>query len=279
MSDLWGGRFREPMDERLRRFSSSLPFDRRLLRHDLTGTRAHVESLRDAGILEPDAVGHILTALDAIESEAGRGAFPPATPEADGAEDVHSLVEARLVELAGADGARVHAGRSRNDQIVTDVLLWLKEASRDMEAAVRGLQGALVERAEAHHDVVIFAFTHLQRAQPVLLAHHLLAHVEALERDVERLIEARARADRCPLGAGACAGSSLPLDRAATARRLGFARVAENSIDAVSDRDWALEFAGCCALVMTHLSRIAEELVLWSTPEFGMVRLGDAWCT
>jgi argininosuccinate lyase len=279
VSDLWGGRFRELMDGRLRRFSSSLPFDRRLVSHDLIGTRAHVETLREAGILEPAAAARILTALEAVEAEVRAGSFPPEVSEANGAEDVHSLVEARLVELAGADGARVHAGRSRNDQIVTDTLLWLKEASGELEAAVRELQRALVERAEAHRDVVVFAFTHLQRAQRVLLAHHLLAHVEALQRDVERIRQARERADRCPLGAGACAGSSLPLDREATARRLGFARVAENSLDAVSDRDWAVEFTGCCALVMTHLSRIAEELVLWSTEEFGMVRLGDAWCT
>ena len=195
------------------------------------------------------------------------------------AEDIHSLVEARLIELCGDDGRRIHAGRSRNDQVATDVLLWLKDASREVEQAVRRLQRRSVEQAERHRDLVIHAYTHLQRAQPVLLAHHLLAHVDALERDVERLADARRRADRCPLGAGACAGSSLALDREAAARRLGFAHVAVNSLDAVSDRDWAIEFVGVCALVMTHLSRLAGELVLWASQEFEMIRLDDAWCT
>jgi len=267
------------MDERFRAFSSSLPVDRRLVRHDLEGSRAHAGALHEAGVIDAGTYARLLEALDVLEKEVETGAFPPDTPEARAAEDIHSLVETRLRELAGEDGARLHAGRSRNDQVVTDTLLWLREASREVEAAVRDLQRALVERADAHRELVVFAYTHLQRAQPVLLAHHLLAHVEALDRDAERLRDARQRADRCPLGAGACAGSSLPLDRAATAQRLGFARVAVNSIDAVSDRDWAIEFVGACALVMTHVSRLAEELVLWSTPEFGMVRLGDAWCT
>ncbi len=278
MTDLWGGRFREPMDERFRRFSSSLPVDRRLAREVLVGTSAHAAALRDAGVLDDAAFGRVEASVASLLHEVDHGTFPPPAA-ASGAEDIHSLVEAHLVARIGEDGRRVHAGRSRNDQVVADVLLWLRDASRDLESAVRALQRALVERADAHRDVIIFAYTHLQRAQPVLLAHHLLAHVEALDRDAGRLGDARSRADRCPLGAGACAGSSLPLDRAATARRRGFARAAANSIDAVSDRDWAIEHVGACALVMTHLSRIAEELVLWSTPEFGIARLGDAWCT
>lgn len=279
MSDLWGGRFRDPLDETLRRFSTSLAVDRRLAREDLAGSRAHAEALHAAGLLGAEPLRAILDGLTQIEEETAAGSFPP-NPAAPGApEDIHSAVERRLHELCGEPALRLHAGRSRNDQIVTDVLLWLKGASAEVERAIRELQAALLERAEVNRDLIVFAYTHLQRAQPVLLAHHLLAHIEALERDLGRLADARARADRCPLGAGACAGSSLPLDREATARRLGFARVAGNSLDAVSDRDWAIEFVSACALVMTHLSRLAEELVLWSSAEFATARLADAWST
>lgn len=276
---MWGGRFNEPLSEAMRRFSTSLPFDRRLVRQDLAVSRAHAQGLRAAGLLDSAALADIERGLDAIEGEVDAGTFPPDGLAADAPEDIHSAVEARLAALVGDAARRLHAGRSRNDQVATDVLLWLKDASRDVEAAVRELQRALVGGAESHRDLVTFAYTHLQRAQPVLLAHHLLAHVEALERDVERLRQARDRADRCPLGSGACVGSSLPLDREATASRLGFARVADNSLDATSDRDWAIEFVAGCSLVMTHLSRLAEELVLWSTQEFGLARLGDAYST
>ncbi len=280
MSDLWGGRFHEPMDQALRRFSSSFPVDRRLARQDLQGSRAHAEALAAAGFL-PEAERQLLfEALQQLEGEIEAGTFPPEAAALELLpEDIHSAIETRLTELCGEAAKRLHAGRSRNDQVVTDVLLWLKEASAEVEEAVRGAARALVEQAEKHQSTWIHAYTHLQRAQPLSLAHHLLAHVEALRRDVERLVEARRRADRSPLGAGAGAGSSLPLDREATAHRLGFARVATHSIDAVADRDWAIEFTGACALIMTHLSRLAEELVLWSAPEFGLVTLGDAWCT
>jgi argininosuccinate lyase len=279
VTKLWGGRFRAELDPELRRFSTSLPFDRRLAAHDVEGSRAHAAALRDADILSAEELRGLDAAFDRIDGEIAAGTFPPETEGDDVPEDVHSAVEARLVALCGEVGRRIHAGRSRNDQIVTDLLLWLREASTRVEAALRELQGALVDAAEAHEDVVVPAYTHLQRAQPVLLAHHLLAHFEALDRDVDRLRDARRRADRCPLGAGAAAGSSLPLDRAKTAERLGFARVAENSLDAVSDRDWALEFVSACAIALDHMSRLAEEIVLWSTREFGMLTLGDAWCT
>jgi argininosuccinate lyase len=279
VSELWGGRFAEPLDEAMRRFSTSLPFDRRLVREDLAGSRAHAEGLKAAEILSDEEHDELVKAFAQIEQEIEEGSFPPSGLEPDAAEDIHSAVEARLVELVGDTGRRLHAGRSRNDQVVTDVLLWLKHASADVEHALREVQAALVDRAEAHRNQVVPAYTHLQQAQPVLLAHHLLAHFEALDRDVGRLRDARKRADRSPLGAGACAGSTLPIDRRLTAEHLGFARVSENSIDAVADRDWAIEFVSTCALAMTHLSRIAEELVLWSSQEFRRARVGEAYCT
>ncbi len=277
--DLWGGRFGAPMDAHLRRFSSSLGVDRRLALADVRCTRAHARGLLDAGVLDRAAFERLTLALDTIEAEVRSGRFPPEGDEPQLAEDVHSAVERRLIELCGEDGQRIHAGRSRNDQVATDALIWLREASREVEEAVRQLQAALLDCAERQGKLLVFAYTHLQRAQPVLLAHHLLAHVEALERDVDRLRDARRRADRCPLGAGACAGSSLPLDREAAARRLGFSRVWTHAMDAVSDRDWAVEFVGVCALTMTHLSRLAEELVLWSSQEFARLRFGDEWST
>ncbi len=279
MTDLWGGRFAGRLDEAMRHFSSSLPVDVRLARQDLQGSRAHAHALLDAGVLDETEHAALTAALDQVEEELAGGRFPPDLAAPDVPEDIHSAVEARLVEICGDTARRLHAGRSRNDQVVTDTLLWLREASTEVEEAVRALQRALVDRAAAHMDLIIPAYTHLQRAQPVLLAHHLLAHVEALERDAGRLADARARANRCPLGAGACAGTTLPLDRRATAARLGFARVAANSLDAVSDRDWAVEFTAACALLMAHLSRLAGELVLWSSAEFAMVRLDDAFCT
>ncbi len=279
MSDLWGGRFQEELNDTLRRFSSSLGVDRRLVLYDLTGTKAHAAALQDAGVLSSAEYDTILTGLAQIAAEVRAGTFPPAADATPLPEDVHSAVEARLVALVGETGYKVHAGRSRNDQVVTDVLLWLKDASFEIERAVRDVQDALMTKAEEYHAAIVPAYTHLQRAQPVLLAHHLHAHFEALERDLGRLRDTGLRADRCPLGAGACAGSSFPLDRHATAERLGFAAVSGNSIDAVADRDWAIEFVSVCALIMTHLSRLAEEVVLWSSEEFGRARLADAWST
>jgi len=279
VSDLWGGRFQEGLDDTLRRFSSSLSVDRRLVLYDLTGTKAHAAALQDAGVLSSSEYDAILTGLAQIAADVRAGTFPPAADATPVPEDVHSAVEARLVALIGETGHKVHAGRSRNDQVVTDVLLWLKDASLEIERAVRDLQEALMAKAEEYRAAIVPAYTHLQRAQPVLLAHHLHAHFVALERDLARLEDTGRRADRCPLGAGACAGSSFPLDRHATAERLGFAAVAGNSIDAVADRDWAIEFVSVCALIMTHLSRLAEEVVLWCSEEFGRARLADAWST
>jgi argininosuccinate lyase len=279
VSDTWGGRFSEPLAAAMRRFSTSLPVDRRLVREDLACSRAHAQGLHDASLLGADDLRALEEAIDQVAREVDAGEFPPDGLGADAPEDIHSAIEARLVALCGDVARRLHAGRSRNDQVATDVLMWLRESLKGLEVDVREVQRVLLAQAQAHRATLGFAYTHLQRAQPVLLAHVLLAHVEALERDRERLAQARERADRCPLGAGACVGSGLPLDREASARRLGFARVAMNSLDATGDRDWAIEAVAACAQVMTHLSRLAEELVLGSTQEFGTVRLADAYST
>jgi argininosuccinate lyase len=234
--------------------------------------------LHAAGVLDDAQLDDLVSGLAQIAAEVQAGTFGPANG-ADLPEDIHSAVESRLVELCGENGKRLHAGRSRNDQVVTDVLLWLRDASAGIEASVRGLQHALVKSAERYQSLVIPSYTHMQRAQPVSLGHQLMAHFEALERDIGRLADARRRADRCPLGAGAGTGTTIPLDRRATAARLGFSQVARNSVDAVADRDWAIEFVSACALIMTHLSRLAEELILWSSEEFGTARIGDAFCT
>jgi argininosuccinate lyase len=280
MTDLWGGRFAEPLADEMRRFSSSYEVDYRLASYDLIGSMAHAHALHDAGVLDQAQLKTLLAALDQVAAEVRDGTFAPSGGNDETMpEDVHSAVEARLVELCGEIGKRLHAGRSRNDQVVTDMLLWLRDASLDMESSVRQLQQTLVTLAERYQDLVVPSYTHLQRAQPVSLAHQLLAHFEAFDRDVGRLRDARARADRCPLGAGAGTGTSIPVDRRVTAARLGFGRVANNSVDAVADRDWAIEFASVCSLIMAHLSRLAEELILWSAVEFGVARIGDAFST
>ncbi len=278
MTDLWGGRFAEPLDEKMRRFSSSYAVDLRLAEYDLAGSKAHAHALHAAGVLDDAQLADLVSGLSQIAAEVQAGTFGP-TNGADLPEDIHSAVEARLVELCGDTGKRLHAGRSRNDQVVTDVLLWLRDASLGIETSVRGLQRALVSLAERYQALVIPSYTHMQRAQPVSLGHQLMAHFEALERDVARLADARRRADRCPLGAGAGTGTTIPIDRRVTAARLGFSRVARNSVDAVADRDWAIEFVSACALIMTHLSRLAEELIIWSSEEFGTAHIGDAFCT
>jgi argininosuccinate lyase len=266
------------MAEEMRRFSSSFAVDVRLARYDVIGSKAHAAALLSAGVLDQGQHDELIAALDQVEQEILEGSFGQ-TGSGPLPEDVHSAVESRLVELCGETGQRLHAGRSRNDQVVTDMLLWLKDTTVALENDLRGVQQALVTLAEEHQNLVVPNYTHLQRAQSISMAHQLLAHFEGLERDVGRLRDARTRADRCPLGAGAGAGTTLPIDRAATASRLGFAGVALNSVDAVGDRDWAVEFVAACAMTMTHLSRLAEELIVWSTEEFGVARIGDAFCT
>jgi len=272
---LWSGRFAEGPSEELLAFTVSLPVDRRLAEDDLTGSRAHVRGLGRAGLLDDAEVKIVLAALDRVGEElaAGTFAFQP------GDEDVHTAIERRVTEIAGTVGAKLHAGRSRNDQVATDLRLYAKRELWSLAHLVTALRRVLQDRAEAAGDAYLPGYTHLQRAQPVLLAHHLLAHSWALARDVDRLVSTVHRLDVSPLGAGALAGSSLALDPDAVAEDLGFAGRFENSLDAVSDRDFVAEALFDLALVGVHLSRLGEELALWSTEEFGFVQLADAYAT
>jgi argininosuccinate lyase len=272
---LWHGRFGEGPAEELLAFTVSLDFDRRLATYDLRGSRAHVRGLERAGLLTHEEVGAVLAALDHVEEELteGRFAFAP------GDEDIHTAIERRVTEIAGPAGARLHTGRSRNDQVATDLRLFAKDALKGLCELVVDLQDILLDRSVEAGDAYLPGYTHLQRAQPVLLAHHLLAHAWALSRDFDRVLATYRRLDVSPLGAGALAGSSLPLDPDGVAADLGFAERFENSLDAVSDRDFVAEILFDIALIGVHLSRVGEEIALWSTEEFGFVHLSDAWAT
>ncbi len=272
---LWQGRFAGRPQEALLAFTASLPFDRRLAADDLAGSRAHVRGLGRAGLLDDDEVAAVVAALDAVEIELAEGSFTFAPDD----EDVHTAVERRVTELAGPAGAKLHTGRSRNDQVATDLRLWCKRELAAVAGTVVDLQAVLLGRAAEVGDAYLPGYTHLQRAQPVLVAHHLLAHGWALARDVDRLLDARRRLDVCPLGAGALAGSSLPLDPDGVAADLGFAGRFENSLDAVSDRDFAAESLFALALLGVHLSRLGEEVVWWASEEVGFLGLDDAWAT
>jgi len=273
---LWHGRFADGPDAALMALSESLSFDRRLAADDVEGSRAHVAMLAEVGLLTATERDAVHAALDTVESELASDTFVFAGSD----EDIHTAVERRVTELAGAAGAKIHTGRSRNDQVATDLRLWTKRSARELVAALHGLQQVLVARAEeVGTEVAVPGYTHLQHAQPVLLAHHLLAHAWALGRDVERFQRVVTAADVSPLGAGALAGSSLPLDPDHTARALGFGARFENSLDAVSDRDFVAEAVFAAALAQVHLSRLGEEIVLWSSTEFGFLRLPDAFAT
>lgn len=275
MSTLWHGRFESAPAQDLLAYTVSLPFDQRLFPDDIVGSRAHVRGLGRVGILADDEATAVLAALDAIETELVDGTFR--FVESD--EDIHTAVERRVTELAGSAGAKIHTGRSRNDQVATDLRLWCKRELLDTARDVVGFQHVLLERAEAAGETYLPGYTHLQRAQPVLLSHHFLAHAWSLARDVDRLIDAYHRLDVSPLGAGALAGSSLPLDPESVAVDLGFARAFENSLDAVSDRDFVAESLFAVTMIGIHLSRMGEEIVLWSSDEFGFVRLDDGYST
>jgi argininosuccinate lyase len=273
---LWSGRFGGGPSEELLAFTVSLPFDQRLAADDLAGSRAHVRGLGRAGVLGQDEVNILLAALDHVGEELADGSFA-FVPESD--EDVHTAIERRVTEIAGAVGAKLHTGRSRNDQVATALRLFAKRELGDVARRVVAFQRVLLRRAEEAEEAYLPGYTHMQRAQPVLLAHHLLAHGWALARDVDRLLATIVRLDVSPLGAGALAGSSLPLDPDGVASELGFERRFENSLDAVSDRDFVAEALFDLALLGVHLSRIGEEAVMWSTEEFGFMRLDDAYAT
>jgi argininosuccinate lyase len=272
---LWGGRFAGGPAEALARLSVSVQFDWRLAPYDLAASRAHARVLARAGLLDADELGRMLAALDDLESACAAGSFRPTIED----EDVHTALERGLLERLGTLGGKLRAGRSRNDQVATDLRLYLRDHARGVAARLVELADALVEQAERHIDTPAPGFTHMQPAQPISFGHQLLAHVQALLRDLDRLRDWDRRAAVSPLGSGALAGSSLPLDPALVARELGFDAPAANSIDAVSDRDFVAEFLFVAALAGVHLSRIGEEVVLWTTPSFGWVELDDAFAT
>ena len=272
---LWAGRFTEPMDALVERFTESVSFDHRLAKHDIRGSIAHATMLAEVGVLSREDRDAIVAGLKGILADIEAGAFEWRTS----LEDVHMNVESVLTERIGDAGKRLHTGRSRNDQVATGVRLFVREALDDIAGAIRALQGVILSIAEHEADTVLPGFTHLQPAQPITFGHHMLAWFEMLERDAERFAQCRHRVNRMPLGAAALAGTPYPIDRAVTARLLGFEALCENSLDAVSDRDFAIEFVSDCALTMMHLSRMSEELVLWVSAPFAFVELGDAYCT
>ena len=273
--NLWGGRFSQEADPSFATFNNSFTFDRRLFAVDVRASVAHCNGLATAGVISRDEADKINAGLQSVLDHEADGAYF----DQMNSEDVHSFVEARLVEVVGDAARKLHTGRSRNDQVATDLRLWLRDAIDQLSERVRSTQAALLEFAEANADAVLPGYTHLQRAQPILFAHWCLSYFEMLARDRERLSEVRRRVNVMPLGSAALAGASFPIDREAVARELGFEGISRNSVDAVSDRDFCVEFAGACALIMVHLSRLAEEVILYSTSEFGFFELSDAVAT
>ncbi len=275
-SKLWGGRFTEKADEAFAAFNRSFDFDNRLFKADVQCSIAHANGLRRAAVLSDDEadaiVGALRTVLDLAEGD-------PQYLESTDAEDVHEFIESRLVELIGDTAKKLHTGRSRNDQVATAFRLWVREESSALIENVRDFQRALVSLAEHNSKAILPGYTHLQRAQPVLFAHWCLAYFEMLRRDVDRLRDASRRANVMPLGSGALAGTGFPIDRDAVAKEIGFERVSANSLDAVSDRDFAIEFVAACALLMVHLSRMSEDLIIYCSTEFGLITLSDAVST
>ncbi|MFB4203268.1 argininosuccinate lyase [Arhodomonas sp. KWT2] len=274
-SQLWTGRFTEATDAFVEAFTASEHYDRRLYRQDIRGSKAHARMLNRVGVLSDGDTRAIVEGLDAIGEEIERGEFP----WSPSLEDVHMNIEARLTERIGDAGKRLHTGRSRNDQIATDVRLWLREAIDEAVALLRRFQYGLVSLAEQEAETIMPGFTHLQVAQPITFGHHMLAWYEMLVRDEGRLRDCRERANVMPLGSAALAGTTFPVDRAMTCAELGFDTPSRNSLDAVSDRDFAIEFLSAGATIMTHLSRMAEELVLWTSPMFDFIDLPDRYCT
>ncbi|HEY3326062.1 MAG TPA: argininosuccinate lyase [Novimethylophilus sp.] len=271
----WSGRFSEPVDALVKRYTASVTFDKRLAEFDIQGSLAHAAMLAAQGIIGQDDLAAIERGMAEIRDEIRSGSFEWLLD----LEDVHLNIEKRLTDKVGDAGKRLHTARSRNDQVATDVRLWLRAKVDEILSLIRALQLSILDLAEAHADTVMPGFTHLQVAQPVTFGHHLMAYFEMLKRDAGRFADARRRINRLPLGAAALAGSGYPVDREMVAHSLGFDGVCENSLDAVSDRDFAIEFTAAAALVMTHLSRFSEELILWSSPRFGFVDIADRYCT
>ncbi|MBI3140496.1 MAG: argininosuccinate lyase [Rhodocyclales bacterium] len=271
----WSGRFNEPVADLVKRYTGSVFFDKRLAFHDIRGSLAHARMLAKQGIISRDDLTAIERGMAEIKAEIERGEFVWSLDD----EDVHLNIEKRLTALVGDAGKRLHTGRSRNDQVATDIRLWLRDAIDETDALLAAWQASLLSLAESHAATPMPGFTHLQVAQPVTFGHHLLAYYEMAQRDRERLADARRRVNRLPLGAAALAGTSYPIDREFVAQELGFAAVCANSLDAVSDRDFAIEFTAACALIMTHVSRFSEELILWMSPRLGFIDLADRFCT
>ena len=272
---MWGGRFSDRPDELMQAINVSIGFDRRLAAQDILGSKAHAAMLASQGMISRDDEARIQEGLGRVAAEIESGEFP----FREEFEDIHMNVEARLTELIGPAAGRLHTARSRNDQVALDLRLWVRDACDRTAAQLKALQIALLAQAEAHADALMPGFTHLQPAQPVTFGHHMMAYVEMFGRDAARFADARARMNESPLGSAALAGTAFPIDRHATAEALGFERPMANSLDGVSDRDFALEALSAASICMIHLSRIAEEIVLWTTPQFGFVALSDAFTT
>jgi len=272
---LWSGRFSEPVSELVKRFTASVDFDRRLAEFDIDGSLAHARMLKACEIINAEDLAAIEKGLAQVRGEIRAGSFEWSLD----AEDVHLNIEKRLTALVGDAGKRLHTARSRNDQVATDVRLYLRASIDDIIDLIKAVQRALIELADQHTGTIMPGFTHMQVAQPVSYAHHLMAYFEMLARDAQRMADCRKRVNRLPLGAAALAGTSFPIDRQMVAKELGFDGVCENSLDAVSDRDFAIEFCAGAALVMTHLSRFCEELIVWMNPRFAFVDLADRFCT
>ncbi|MFO1386565.1 MAG: argininosuccinate lyase [Chitinivorax sp.] len=271
----WSGRFSEPVAELVKRYTASVDFDKRMAEFDIQGSLAHAQMLNKVGVLSAEDFAAIQNGMAEILEEIRTGKFEWSVD----LEDVHMNIEKRLTDRIGDAGKRLHTGRSRNDQVATDIRLYLRSAVDGIIELAKELQRSLLDLAEKNADTVMPGFTHLQVAQPVTFGHHLLAYVEMLNRDAERFADCRKRINRMPLGSAALAGTSYPIDRAYTAQLLGFDAVCENSLDAVSDRDFAIEFTAAAALTMTHLSRLSEELILWMSPRFGFIDIADRFCT
>lgn len=271
----WSGRFNEPVSELVKQYTGSIDFDKRLAHWDIQGSLAHAQMLHEAGVLSTQDLAEIQRGMAEIKADIDSGSLQWSLD----LEDVHMNIERRLTDKIGDAGKRLHTGRSRNDQVATDIRLWLRDEITVIRSLIKKLQTSLVELAEQNVETVMPGFTHLQVAQPVSFGHHMLAYVEMLGRDDERMADCRKRVNRMPLGAAALAGTTYPIQRETTARLLGFEQICQNSLDAVSDRDFAIEFTAAASLLMVHLSRLSEELILWMSPRFGFIDIADRFCT